>query len=68
MKFLTPAQASREEFWFTMINTVYLDYLLDYLKTVSDRKDFDQKIKNSIFIIAQLLRHKQFKEYLDIGG
>ncbi|WP_225357816.1 DUF6339 family protein [Ligilactobacillus salivarius] len=49
MKFLTPVQASREEFWFTMINTIYLDYLLSYLKTVSNRKDFDQKIKNSIF-------------------
>lgn len=32
-----------------MINTIYLDYLLSYLKTVSNRKDFDQKIKNSIF-------------------
>lgn len=49
LKFLTPVQASREEFWFTMINTIYLDYLLSYLKTVSNRKDFDQKIKNSIF-------------------
>lgn len=56
LKFLTPAQASREEFWFTMINTVYLDYLLDYLKTVSDRKDFDQKIKNSIFYNSSITK------------
>ena len=56
LKFLTPVQASREEFWFTMINTIYLDYLLDYLKTVSDRKDFDQKIKNSIFYNSSITK------------
>ena len=59
LKFLTPVQASREEFWFTMINTIYLDYLLSYLKTVSNRKDFDQKIKNSIFSILQLLEKNE---------
>lgn len=56
LKFLTPAQASREEFWFTMINTVYLDYLLDYLKTVSNSKNFNEKIKNSIFYNSSNIR------------
>ncbi|EFK79703.1 hypothetical protein HMPREF9269_1445 [Ligilactobacillus salivarius ACS-116-V-Col5a] len=53
---MTPAQASREEFWFTMINTVYLDYLLDYLKTVSNSKNFNEKIKNSIFYNSSNIR------------
>lgn len=52
LKFLTPAQASREEFWFTMINTVYLDYL----KTVSNSKNFNEKIKNSIFYNSSNIR------------
>ncbi|MEI2414519.1 DUF6339 family protein [Ligilactobacillus salivarius] len=56
MKFLTPVQASREEFWFTMINTVYLDYLLDYLKTVSNSKNFNEKVKNSIFYNSSNIR------------
>lgn len=56
LKFLTPAQASREEFWFTMINTVYLDYLLDYLKTVLNSKNFNEKIKNSIFYNSSNIR------------
>src|SRR5699024_12137671 len=54
--FLTLVQVCREEFWFTMINTIYLDYLLDYLKTVSDRKDFYQKIKNSIFYNSSITK------------
>ena len=61
LRSLTNVQATREELWFTMINTIYLDYLLDYLKTVVNYKDFDQKIKNAIFyngsnIRAQLIQ------------
>ena len=54
MKFLSPVQATREEMWFTMINTVYLDYLLDYLQTVTQYKNFDDKIKNAIWQTVEL--------------
>lgn len=58
MKFLSPVQATREEMWFTMINTVYLDYLLDYLQTVTQYKNFDDKIKNAIFYNGSNIRNQ----------
>lgn len=46
---LTTAQATREELWFTLLNTVFLDYLLDYVKFVKERKDALNKVRNMFF-------------------
>lgn len=42
---LTPAQASKETLWFTLANTVYLDYTLKLLSS-NDRT----KVKNALFL------------------
>lgn len=49
LKMLNPVEAAREENWFTMINTVYIDYLMDYLETKRDKKNFTNEVKNAIF-------------------
>lgn len=46
---LTPSQASREELWFTMLHTYYLEYLLAYVQLIKDDNNFKVKLKNAIF-------------------
>lgn len=42
--------------WFTMLNTVYLDYLLASLKQVANHQNFDQHIKNYLFFYGSTIR------------
>lgn len=49
LKGLTRTQATKEELWFTLINTVFIDYLMDYIRTIKGDKNVAQKIKNAIF-------------------
>ncbi|MEL0452287.1 DUF6339 family protein (plasmid) [Lactococcus lactis subsp. lactis] len=49
LKGLTRTQATKEELWFTLINTVFIDYLMDYIRTIKGDKNIAQKIKNAIF-------------------
>lgn len=56
LDWLTPVQATQEEMWFTMLNTVYLDYLLASLKQVANHQKFDQHIKNYIFFYGSTIR------------
>lgn len=49
LKDLTVSQATREELWFTLLNTVFIDYLMDYISTVKDRTDAFKKIRNMFF-------------------
>ena len=56
LNWLTPVQATQEEMWFTMLNTVYLDYLLASLKQVANHQNFDQHIKNYLFFYGSTIR------------
>lgn len=46
---LTPTQATKEELWFTMLHTVFLDYMMDYVQTLKHHQDVAKKITNVIF-------------------
>lgn len=46
---LTRTQATKEELWFTMIHTYFLDYLMSYVKSIKNKKNVSQLIKNAIF-------------------
>lgn len=46
---LTRTQATKEELWFTMIHTYFLDYLMEYVATIKHSKNATQSIKNAVF-------------------
>ena len=45
---LTRTQATKEELWFTMLHTYFLDYLLSFVATIKKDK-VDRSISNAIF-------------------
>ncbi|WP_312753051.1 DUF6339 family protein [Rummeliibacillus suwonensis] len=49
LKDLSRTQATKEELWFTMIHTYFLDYLMRSVTEVRNDKNAVQKIKNIVF-------------------
>lgn len=56
LKNLTTVQATKEELWFTMINTVYLDYLLDSIEDTKGKINFETQLKNMLFFMQGNIR------------
>lgn len=48
LKHLTPVQATYESLWVAMINTIYRDYLFNFIDDVKNKKNASRSIKNSI--------------------
>lgn len=58
LRHLSPAEASHEELWFTMINTVYLDFLMDTLELIKrdDKEKYLEEVKRNLFFIRSRKR------------
>lgn len=58
LRHLSPAEASHEELWFTMINTVYLDFLMDTLDLIKrdDKEKYLEEVKRNLFFIRSRKR------------
>lgn len=46
---LTQTQATKEELWFTLMHTVFLDYMMDYVQTFKHHQDVANRVRNMIF-------------------
>ncbi|RGI29682.1 DUF6339 family protein [Melissococcus sp. OM08-11BH] len=56
LKNLTTVQATKEELWFTLMNTVYLDYLLDSISVTKGKNNFERQLKNMLFFTQGNIR------------
>ncbi|WJP97267.1 DUF6339 family protein [Macrococcus bovicus] len=49
LKSLSNVQATKEELWFTLINTIYLDYLIDSIAVLEKSGNFEKQLSNLLF-------------------
>jgi len=51
LKNLTQSQAAKEELWFTMANTVFLDYTIEYIKSLKQGDNFAKRAMSVVFFM-----------------
>lgn len=58
LKELTPVQAVQEKLWVAMYNTYYQDHLFDYIDSIKESKNFEDRLKSSIVYTWGINRSK----------